>query len=346
MKKLFNIDTYSEFELLKERKYQNEIDSHKDFIQNIKKTYNNFIILGAGGSINHIQAIVRSLKLYSDNIHIIHNANNMNFLNITKTINEQTFLFIITKNGKSPEVNEYAKYIINLLPQFKDNICIIATNSGLNNISFANRCYYKIIHPDVSGRFSCFSRAFILPMMLFDDFKIEEYFQGAVIEFESDLDDNILNAYQKHDASISVICSYIEDLQYDFFLWYEQLLMESTGKNNKGMNAMFSNSIVDLHSKYQMFLEGRKDKVFTILIETSPRQNNILDDVIQKKIKIVKDLLQHRGNIVREIEIKELNAFEMGRLFCMFAKEVIQICLLDGVNPFNQPAIEKMKENE
>ena len=63
---------------------------------------------------------------------------------------------------------------------------------------------------------------------------------------------------------MSVFMPYIDRLK-NFSLWYRQLWAESIGKNGFGLTPVNALGTVDQHSQLQLYLDGPKDKFFTII---------------------------------------------------------------------------------
>ena len=57
---------------------------------------------------------------------------------------------------------------------------------------------------------------------------------------------------------------YIDNLN-NLSFWYKQLWAESIGKKEKGTTPVNSLGTVDQHSQLQLFLDGPKDKFYTII---------------------------------------------------------------------------------
>jgi glucose-6-phosphate isomerase len=342
---LEDISNINEFAYLKQNTYLEKIDEYNRFLEPIINKYSHFVILGAGGSVFHINAIVKSLTLEDEKIDIIYNANEKHFQNILKKITEKTFFILVTKAGRSEEVNIFAEEIFEKLDKSLNNCLIISTEKGLNNINLKHPNCYKIQHEDVSGRFSCFSTPFMLPILLFKKFDIKEFFKGAeevVINPNIKSIHSFISAY-KNGANVSVLISHIENMTYFFFLWYEQILMESCGKNKAGMDALFSNGITDMHSKYQMFLEGRPNKIFTVFSAKNQPHLLLLKDLIQKKKDISIELIEKTEQPIRVFEMDYFNEYNLGKIMSQLCQEVIQLAYFMKINPFNQPAVEELK---
>ncbi len=156
----------------------------------------------------------------------------------------------------------------------------------------------------------------------------------------------------------SIIINYDEKSE-SLFQWYQQLIAESLGKKNKGLLPMISSMPKDNHSLMQLYLDGFKNNFFTFFYvheRDSDKINNINFPSIQKFVQN-KDLsqilyAQKKGteNVFkkkkipfRSFEIKRRDEKTLGELFCFFILETILIGKSIKLNPYDQPAVELIK---
>ena len=109
----------------------------------------------------------------------------------------------------------------------------------------------------------------------------------------------------------------------------------------------------------QLYLDGPKDKLYNIFSveEKSNEKINVkknigIDSFLNKKklsaVKnaqkraLIKSLIKNNISF-REFIIKKNNEEVLGKLFSYFIIETIVIAKLLNINPFNQPAVEKVK---
>ena len=79
--------------------------------------------------------------------------------------------------------------------------------------------------------------------------------------------------------NINVLFTY-SDYLLKFGSWYKQLWSESIGKNSFSTTPMHSIGAIDQHSQIQLYLDGPKDKIFTII----KNENIKLGPIIHKSI--------------------------------------------------------------
>ena len=107
-----------------------------------------------------------------------------------------------------------------------------------------------------------------------------------------------------------------------------------------------------------MYLDGPKDKVFYIFSSKINESNRIsINNILKEKflhkkligsVKLAQKnalikVLKKKKIAYREIKINNLNEEILGKLFSYFILETVIIGKLSNINPFNQPAVEQVK---
>ena len=162
--------------------------------------------------------------------------------------------------------------------------------------------------------------------------------------------------------SIEILVTYEPKLHY-IIEWWKQLFGESEGKDGKGIFPTGAEFTTDLHSLGQYIQEGRRNLFETVInIEHSKSDVKINSDeddldglnyLAGKKLSFVnKKAMQ--GTIKAHVDgdvpnilinIDELNEETIGQLIYFFEKACAVSGMLLGINPFNQPGVEKYKNN-
>jgi glucose-6-phosphate isomerase len=156
-----------------------------------------------------------------------------------------------------------------------------------------------------------------------------------------------------------VFLNYFPKLE-KFLFWCQQLIAESLGKRGKGFFPIVSNVPKDHHSLLQLYLDGPKDKIFYIFSHNDifkekiniSRFTNEKSLLNKKKINEVKnaqkkaliEVLKLKKIPFREFEINKINEQALGELFSYFMLETVIIGKLSRINPFDQPAVEQIKD--
>ena len=141
-------------------------------------------------------------------------------------------------------------------------------------------------------------------------------------------------------------------------MWYRQLWGESLGKKGKGIHLLPAIGSIDQHSQLQMWLDGPDNLFYTIIL---PKKRKI--DFKLKDKKVYSSLFKQKklGNIlytmgisyihrvgkagrpVRLIYLDDDTLYPAIKLMSFLMLEVTLLGKYLGINPFNQPAVEKVK---
>ena len=329
--------------------------------------FKNIVIIGMGGSILGTKSIYSFLKkkiqkkvFFFDNL-----DSNLN-LKYKKIKNLKNSCFVVvSKSGNTLET------IANLSTVFsktllKNKLIIITEliDSSLANIG--NKYKAEIIeHKEfISGRYSVLSEAGMFPaaLMGLDLLKFKNL--KMLIKnknFVSSLIQNVAGIYTLNSKKInnSVILNYDSGLN-DLGYWYQQLVAESLGKKGKGINPILSFGPRDHHSLLQLYLDGPKDKFFTFL-NSSKKENKFkigrniipnnmsflknknLEFIINAQCDATKNIFKLKKIPFRQITFRKKNEDELGKIFTFFVLETILLSRLMNINPFDQPAVEQVK---
>jgi glucose-6-phosphate isomerase len=235
------------------------------------------------------------------------------------------------------------------------------------------------VPPGVGGRYSVLTAVGLLPLAL-SGVDIATLLQGAA-DNESrcatgDPTDNPaleIAAYchlldRRHDKRISVMMPYVNRLQL-FVDWYCQLWAESLGKWDRsrpgsrpaGTLPVRAMGAIDQHSQLQMYLESRHDKFFTFIelehwehdrpIPLEPEDcgqfpylaGRSMAEVITAELQATRDVITQAGHPNMTIRLPRLDAHALGQLVDLYQRATIYTGLLYGINPLDQPSVEKGK---
>ncbi len=269
--------------------------------KNIKKKFDNFVVLGIGGSalgpIAAFQALChlrhnelpkskrKAPKLYvEDNVDPERMQALLDVIDLDKTI-----FNVVTKSGATSETMAQYLIIMKLLKdkygdKAKDHMIATTSESKGNLIKIAKQEGLKTFYiPDgVGGRFSELCPVGLLPAAVVG-IDIKALLDGAKymdkVCKSKDITKNpaLLTAFLEYLAmqngkNISVMMPYADSLKY-IADWYCQLWGESLGKavDNEGNEVFVGQTpvkalgVTDQHSQVQLYREGPFDKVITII---------------------------------------------------------------------------------
>ena len=237
-----------------------------------------------------------------------------------------------------------------------------------------NEGYEQFVVPDnIGGRYSVLTAVGLLPIAVagididklmegartaqerFDDsdLKYNECYQYAVIR-------NIL--YSKMKKTTEILVNYEPKMHY-FTEWWKQLYGESEGKDKKGIFPAGVDFTTDLHSMGQYIQEGRRDLFETVITIKTPQNDIVINpdddnldglnylsgktmDYVNKKAMEGTVKAHVDGDVPNIIiEMEKLDEKNIGELIYFFEKACAMSGIILGVNPFNQPGVEKYKKN-
>jgi glucose-6-phosphate isomerase len=275
----------------------------KEYTETNYRNFDNFVVLGIGGSALGNIALLASLKHPYYNlltprerkgyprIFVLDNIDPELIVNFMDIINPKKTLFnVISKSGSTTETA--AQFLIfsdilrkKLGKKFSKNIVITTDpeQGDLRSIAEEYGIQSFDIPPNVGGRFSVLTGVGLLTAG-FANINITGLLNGAADMLKRcDTPDLMKNpAYinalfhylmdTKRRKNISVMMSYSNALYY-WADWYRQLWAESLGKNvdlnghpiEVGQTPVKALGVTDQHSQVQLYTEGPNDKVFTFL---------------------------------------------------------------------------------
>ena len=233
--------------------------------------------------------------------------------------------------------------------------------------------YETFVIPDnVGGRYSVLTPVGLLPIAT-AGIDIDKLMDGARFAQEKYNDENLKyndcykyavtrNILYKAKKHIEILVGYNPKLHY-FIEWWKQLYGESEGKEFKGIFPAGAEFTTDLHSLGQYIQEGQRSIFETVLnikkedaeIMLNFEEDNLdgLNYLADKTINFVNQKAMEGTvkahvdggvpNII--IEIDKLNEETIGHLIYFFEKSCAMSGMLLGVNPFDQPGVEKYKTN-
>jgi glucose-6-phosphate isomerase len=280
-----------------------------DVVADIKKTaskiqqsFENFVILGIGGSalgpiavhqaLNHIyyNELPRDLRGNYPRFYVVDNIDPERIAALFDIVDPKETVFnVITKSGSTSETmaqflivrdmlkrivgDGYNNHIIATTDKEKGSLVKIARDEGF-------KTFY--IPAGVGGRFSELTPVGLLSAAV-TGIDIDELLAGAAFMDEVCSGDNVFknSAYMaatlqylaiKKGKNISVMIPYADGLKY-MSDWYAQLWAESLGKRfdidgNQvftGQTPVKALGVTDQHSQVQLYTEGPFDKVITFL---------------------------------------------------------------------------------
>ena len=233
--------------------------------------------------------------------------------------------------------------------------------------------YETFVIPDnVGGRYSVLTAVGLLPIAV-AGIDIDKLMKGARLAQDKYCDPELKynecyqyavarNILYKNDKNIEILVNYEPKMHY-MTEWWKQLFGESEGKKEKGIYPSGADFTTDLHSLGQYIQEGRRNLFETVIRIEKPETNisiNIDEDdldglnyLVGKSLDFVNKkamegtIQAHKDGDVPNILITmdELTPETLGQLIYFFELACAMSGSILGVNPFDQPGVEKYKKN-
>lgn len=241
-----------------------------------------------------------------------------------------------------------------------------AEKSTLKNISEEQGWESFVIPDGIGGRYSGFTAVGLLPIAVADH-DTDEILTGAIEAMEDCFYNPDSFAAQYAEWRYS---NYMQGRKIEFLAnmnpymtyfgeWWKQLFGESEGKDGKGIFPASGVFPTDLHSLGQFLQEGTRGLIFETFLSTESESY-----VTIPAVKLNDNLQEYEGVSFEDVEnacLKGANKaheeggnpcavikmggtlYDLGYLMQSMFVACAIYCYMLGVNPFNQPGVEKHK---
>ena len=247
-----------------------------------------------------------------------------------------------------------------------------AKNGALKTLATREKYTTFVIPDNVGGRYSVLTAVGLLPIAV-AGIDIDALMNGARIAQEKYDDGNLKynecykyavarNVLYNQEKNIEILVTYEPKMHY-MIEWWKQLFGESEGKEGKGIYPSGAEFTTDLHSLGQYIQEGKRD-LFETVINIKNSENDIkinhdednldelnyiegksLDYVNKKAMEGTVQAHVDGGVPNIMINMDRLNEENLGHLIYFFELACAMSGKILGINPFNQPGVEKYKTN-
>ena len=337
--------------------------------------------LGARAVIEALTSTFYNLRENSPIILYAGNNLSTSYINdIIKIIGNDDFsINVISKSGTTTEpaiaFRIFKKILENKYGNNASERIFVTTDEekgALHTIAKENNYQTFKIPNNIGGRYSVLTAVGLFPIAV-ANINVDKLLNGAIKSYNkynnSNLNENdcykyavIRNLLYHKDKNIEIFASYEPRLHY-FIEWLKQLFGESEGKNGKGIFPVGVEFTTDLHSLGQYIQDGRRNIFETVLnientnesITMTKEENNLdnlnylegltLDYINHKAMEGTIDA--HVSNDVPNIliNVDKLDEETIGELIYFFELACAMSGFILNVNPFNQPGVEKYKQN-
>lgn len=343
--------------------------------------YADVVILGTGGSSLGAQALqLLAGEQARKRLHIVTNVDPFAFHYKMGNLDfSKTGFLVISKSGETAET---IMQFLTLLPKIhaqithqriKEHVVFLTENTDNSLRQLAKRLHCDVLDhdPNVGGRYSVLSNVGLLPAMILN-LPAHELREGAHEVLQNLLQEtnhsNIaplagaaLNLTAMNQGMGNTVMLAYGDRLGSLARWHRQLWAESLGKQGRGSTPIYGMGPVDQHSQLQLWLDGPKDKLFNVLSHSMGEQTPVADQELEniENIRYMRgcslgDLMNlsrlatantliEGGLPVRQLVMDRPHMKNMGALMMHFILETVLVAHGLGVNPYDQPAIERGK---
>ncbi|HEX3727302.1 MAG TPA: glucose-6-phosphate isomerase [Pirellulales bacterium] len=254
-------------------------------------------------------------------------------------------------------------------------IPVTGSSGRLFDLARALGCDEIFPIPDgVGGRFSVLSAVGLVPAAVLglDVVRLLEGAAAMNAHFRTaPPDQNVVLQYvgvchlmeRDHGATIRVLSTWGKSLEAAG-LWYDQLLAESLGKQQRGATPLTVVNTRDLHSRGQQHQQGRRDKMITNVIIDHWRRDPLrvgrssfdqdqlnsladktLPDIMAAAVAGTNQAYGEDHRPTADLHLPRLDEFSLGQFFQMMMLATVVEGRLIGINPYGQPGVESYKKH-
>ena len=332
----------------------------------VASKYDNFVVLGIGGSALGPLAVHQALNHYYYNelppekrgnrprFYVMDNIDPVRFNELIQMLDPSKTLFnVISKSGNTSETmaqflivrdnlrrvcgDNYAEHIVVTTDKEKGNLIPIALKEG----------YQRFVIPaGIGGRFSELTPVGLLAAAVCG-IDVEQLLEGAlamdqwirdskgVLSNPAQLRAALAHLSWQKGKNISVFMPYADGLK-TMADWYAQLWAESLGKRydlqgrvvHVGQTPVKALGVTDQHSQVQLYAEGPDDKVITfVTVEKFKETREIPID-----IELPEDIQFLGGRTLEELLFAEQRATEYALTLAGRQHQKIMLSHLDAYN--------------
>lgn len=332
-----------------------------------------FVVLGAGGSYLGAKAVVDALEPLPQGFPRVvfagYNLDASSLLELSQQIRkEETCICVISKSGTTLETLVAFNVLKEVMNEkygsaAKNRIYTITDEKhGLLRQETETEGYPSFPAPsNIGGRYSVLTPVGLFPLAV-AGVDIRALLAGAEAMasnpgWDKDLTDYaIVRTCLYHDGKTIEAFESFDPTMEMFGQWFKQLFGESEGKQEKGIYPTVLSFTRDLHSVGQYLQEGTPAFFETmILFETAGRDLTIpmsagadfggltMNQINQCVAKGVIAAHTKEGIPLITITLQQKDAFHLGMLIYFFELSCGVSAIMLGVNPFDQPGVERYK---
>ena len=308
------------------------------------------VCIGIGGSYLGHRAVIEALRPKSET-KIIYAGNSLSKRELEwalEKVGDHDFsVNVISKSGTTLEpaiaFEAFKKKLIEKYGAEEAMTRIYATTDakrGTLHDEAVENGYTRFVVPDnIGGRYSVLTAVGLLPMAV-AGVDISKLLEGAAEAVDATVEPALNYAYMRYTLDSkgydTEMFASFEPATVYFNEWLKQLFGESEGKEKRGILPDSLIYSTDLHSLGQYIQDGRRNLFETIIDYPT-------DDLNAKIVAAVRIAHTEGGIPVLNISVPSFDEKGFGELIYFFELTCAVSAKLIGVNPFDQPGVEKYK---
>ena len=308
------------------------------------------VCIGIGGSYLGHRAVIEALRPKSET-KIIYAGNSLSKRELEwalEKVGDHDFsINVISKSGTTLEpaiaFEAFKKKLIEKYGAEEAMTRIYATTDarrGTLHDEAVENGYTRFVVPDnIGGRYSVLTAVGLLPMAV-AGVDISKLLEGAAEAVDAIVEPALNYAYMRYTLDSkgydTEMFASFEPATVYFNEWLKQLFGESEGKEKRGILPDSLIYSTDLHSLGQYIQDGRRNLFETIIDYPT-------DDLNAKIVAAVRIAHTEGGIPVLNISVPSFDEKGFGELIYFFELTCAVSAKLIGVNPFDQPGVEKYK---
>ena len=283
----------------------------------LSKSHNkkSVLLVGIGGSNLGAKAVYEALRAIDTPLLLCADAvDSVTRERIVAQIDADTKLIYVSKSGTTIE----SKLNFDFFKKYTDNITVITDPNS---------------PPEISGRFSVFTKFGLEPISRLG-FDTKKFLKGKADANEAEAKKSGAWLFEQLQVGMAIHDMFLFNPELESLgKWYRQLMGESTGKDGKGYIPTVSIGSTDLHSMFQRYIAGPHNVATTFVCIGEP------DIFYKATTRIYREL----DLPFQEYIIAKRDEYELGKFMQFKMYEIIELAMLMGVNPFDQPMVELKK---
>ena len=363
---------------------RDDLDLLAEYAAALRRRCEDVLVLGTGGSnLGAVTVCALATDAAAPRLHFMANIDPASFAALFRRLDPaRTGVIAISKSGGTAET---LSQVLSVLAWRRAASVAAATAGGPPMVAISEpgarplrdiAAYHGfpcLDHaPDLGGRFSVLATAMLPALVAGVDAAAVR--AGAAAARDHALSQPAANSPPAIGAAINaalaaegfdqaVLMPYLDGLE-SFGKWYRQLWAESLGKDGQGTTPIDALGTVDQHSQLQLYLDGPRNKFFTIITGNHASGESghdaallpdhlhtglayltgrTMGDLMRASQRGTIDSLTAHGRPVRVIAADAASPQTLGALFMHFMLETLITADLWGVDAFGQPAVEDGK---